>query len=69
MIEYVIWGIPPGQSDETLLVSESAGITTLAKAEQVAEMLRQKYGATAVRIQAVDLSDITCGWDARLLAR
>lgn len=59
MKEYVIWGIPPKQTEETLLLTSVQGnkITTRTKAEQYQLVLEKKMGATKTRIQELDLSE------------
>jgi len=52
-MEYPIWGVPPGQADETLLYTKA---TTAAEAERVKRVLEAK-GCTAVRVQTLDLAD------------
>ncbi len=56
-MEYVIWGIPPGQTDEVVLVASYGGkqITDKKIASKIAEWAT-KRGASSVRIQEVDLS-------------
>lgn len=58
-VEYVIWGIPPGKSDESLLVAKLEGkpVTDKNAAEKVKSVLEDKHGCTEVRIQTVNLSD------------
>lgn len=59
MVEYVIWGIPKGQSEEVLLMSMFDGqpIKHYGLAENLCHMLRHKYHCKEVRIQEVDLTD------------
>ena len=54
--EYAIWGVPPGASEETLLVSQYQGdrIADEGVAKNCAKWCEGR-GATAVRIQAIDL--------------
>lgn len=58
-IEYVIWGVPPGKTDEDLLVSKLEGktVTDLKIAERVKDVLETKHGCKNVRIQTVNMSD------------
>jgi hypothetical protein len=62
--QYVIWGVPPHGDMETLLVSESAGIMTIAHARKVCDTLTAAHGCTALRIYK--LEPLT---DARTVAR
>jgi hypothetical protein len=55
--EYVIWGIPQGASDETLLVSESAGLKSMDHAKRVMAWLAKEKGCTACRVQVIDFAD------------
>jgi hypothetical protein len=52
-MEYVIWGVPPGEDHETLLVSEAAGIRDAAHAERIKAALAADHGCSRVRIQAL----------------
>ena len=56
--EYVIWGVPEGGSEDTLLLDSVQGrkITTRSEAESFAKLLREKYKARKVRIQEIDLT-------------
>ncbi len=59
-MEYVIWGIPPGQSDETVLYTRAE---TMERAEQAAALLASRHGCCNLRIQVIDLSrDISKDW-------
>jgi hypothetical protein len=53
MIEYIIWGVPPGGEMEDLLCTEAR---TREEAEWIAETLRHSHGCTGVRIQEFDPS-------------
>lgn len=57
-MEYVIWGIPPSQSDEILLMSQCDGevIKDRSLAEWLANQLTVNHGCTEVRIQTVDFT-------------
>lgn len=57
MVEFVIWGIAPGQETESLLLTQIDGekIVSEAKACQLA-FLSIKYNCTEVRVQKIDLS-------------
>ena len=64
MKEYVIWGkSPENPTLENLLVSERAGLTSLAHAKQVLNLLESKHGCFDCRIQTLDLSE-PLSWDA-----
>jgi len=54
--EYVIWGIPKGATDETLLLARVNGqfITSLDDARALQGKLESDYGATGCRIQCID---------------
>lgn len=53
--EYVVWGVPPGHKDETLLIAMPGGkpITDKDQANKYKQIAVNK-GATKVRIQVVD---------------
>ena len=55
--EYIIWGKAPGSDDETLLVSEAAGITNRAQADRVVATLTDVHGCRDCRVQAFTLGD------------
>ena len=52
MKEYVIWGKPPGKSEEDLLYTPARSMTD---ANRVCKILRDQHGCTALRIQVIDL--------------
>ena len=56
-MEYAIWGVPPGETEETLLVATPKGkpITSKDDADRWA-LACERRGATEVRIQAVDMA-------------
>jgi hypothetical protein len=56
MTEYAIWGIPPGQSEETLLLAMPQGkpITDRAEADKLMATLQSKHGCRNCRIQTLD---------------
>lgn len=56
--EYVIWGIPKDQTEETLLLAqlENKPITDKAVAERMLKVLSKKYGCTDLRIQTIDFT-------------
>ncbi len=51
--EFVIWGIPPGQSDEQILFTKAKN---RKEAERVMDVLTDKHGVKRARIQVIDLS-------------
>ena len=55
--EYVIWGIPPNEKFEQLLLTKHKGknITDKKIADKLVDFVNNK-GATKVRIQTIDLS-------------
>lgn len=55
--EYIIWGKPPHSDDETLLVSETAGITDMAQAQRVIATLINVHGCTDCRVQVFTLGN------------
>ncbi len=57
--EYVIWGVPPDQDDEVLLLSSVQGekIIDMVVAKRLAALLETKYKATKTRIQKIDLEN------------
>lgn len=57
--EYAIWGKPPGDEFETLLVGMLDGkpITDRETAERLVTRLTDEFNATDVRIQDIDFSD------------
>lgn len=66
--EYVLWGIPEGQEDETLLLERVQGelITSKEDAEKFKKILEDRFKAKKVRIQELDLSQ-PLNWDAKKL--
>ena len=57
-MEYVIWGIPPGKTDETLLLVRPGNnpITCRETAERLLKILETQHQITGGRIQGIDLS-------------
>lgn len=55
--EFVIWGTPPGETEETIVVSEAAGLKSRAEAERAVKYLERKFGVTGLRIAEYDLAD------------
>jgi hypothetical protein len=58
-LEYVIWGIPPNKTDETLLLTAINGkkITDINKAKEYMDILKTKHNCSKLRIQSVNLYD------------
>jgi hypothetical protein len=54
--EYIIWGKPPLGGDETLLVSEAAGIASMEQAQRVIAQLTD-IGCTDCRVQVFTLGN------------
>lgn len=54
-MEYVIWGVPKGESEEQVLISEQFGLTSLEQANKVMDRLVNEYGCTNCRVQSIDL--------------
>ncbi len=50
--EYVIWGVPKGETDERVLYTKAK---SLLGCNDIAAALEKKYGCTEVRIQVVDM--------------
>jgi hypothetical protein len=59
VFEYVIWGISQGSNEESLLLTkfENKPISSKEVAENLLNVLSNKYGCTDLRIQAVNLTD------------
>ncbi len=57
--EFAIWGVPPGETDENLLLTQVKGepIRDRQVAEKLADLLKQRFGARQVRIQELDLAE------------
>lgn len=55
--EYAIWGIPKGETSETLLLAMPQGkpIEDMATAKRLEKLLVEKYGARRTRIQEIDM--------------
>jgi hypothetical protein len=58
-IEYILWGVPPGEKDEVVVLDQPGGkpITDLKSAKKYKDILEKKHGVTKVRIQTIDFSD------------
>ena len=57
MKEYIIWGVPKGDTEEKLLVSEHGGIKSMEQAKQVCERLEKQHGCIKCHIQVMDLAN------------
>jgi hypothetical protein len=55
--EYIIWGKPPHSDDETLLVSETAGITNMEQAQRVIATLTDVHGCRDCRVHIFTLGN------------
>ena len=51
--EYIIWGFPPGSSDEQLLYTKAK---TRKQANRVIKILLNEHGISNARIQVLDLT-------------
>jgi hypothetical protein len=57
-VEYVIWGIPPKEKDETLLLTtgtDGKRITKKSDARKLLKLLVDKHGVKKARIQELDV--------------
>ena len=56
--EYVLWGVPPGQREEVLVLDAPGGkpITKLSSAKKYKKVLEKEHGVTKIRIQTIDFS-------------
>ena len=54
--EFIIWGKPPLGGDETLLVSEAAGIASMEQAQRVIAQLTD-IGCTECRVHIFTLGN------------
>lgn len=57
-VEYVLWGVPPGEREEVLVLDAPGGkpITKLSSAKKYKAVLEKEHGVTKVRIQTIDFS-------------
>ena len=54
MKEYAVWGIPPGEKEETLLLTRILrGSDAIAKANE----LMKTHGVTKARVQTIDMNE------------
>lgn len=56
MPEFAIWGIPPGQTESTLLYAMPGGlpVTDGQEANRVLKILEKNHGCTRCYIQTID---------------
>ena len=52
--EYPIWGVPKGETTETLLYTKAK---SYAEAKLLCEVFETKYGATKTRIQILEFNN------------
>lgn len=52
--EFIVWGIPPNQTMEDVLMTNA---TSLDMAQRQVQVLESKYGCTNCRIQILNLRD------------
>lgn len=54
--EYIIWGIPNGESEEQILLSEFEGekITDKDEAYNLAKLIIKKFNPEKIRVQEID---------------
>ena len=57
-VEYVLWGVPPGEREEVLVLDAPGGkpITKLSSAKKYKAVLEKEHGVTKIRIQTIDFS-------------
>lgn len=66
MKEYIIWGIPPKHTSETILVCEKGNIKTMQQANDTVKLLTDKHGCKACRVQVIDFNEPLV-WDSRAM--
>ena len=66
MKEYIIWGISPNDTSETILVSEKANIKTMQHAKETVQLVTNKHGCKACHVQVIDFSE-PLAWDSRAM--
>jgi len=56
--EYVLWGVPPGEREEVLVLDAPGGkpITKLSSAKKYKKVLEKEHGVKKIRIQTIDFS-------------
>jgi hypothetical protein len=52
--EFVVWGIPPNETEETLLYTLAK---TLQEAKGIVELLTEKHGVTEAHIQIINFDN------------
>jgi len=55
MIEFIVWGVPKGETEETVLYTKAE---TEEEAKKVMKILKDDYGASKLRIHVLDLSEV-----------
>lgn len=55
--EFIIWGIPSGETSEIVVISEKANIESYDMAKWACGVLEEKHGIKNTRIQIIDFSD------------
>ena len=53
--EFAIWGIPPGETEETILYTKA---DSLEQAQRAAEALGARHGCTGIRVQILGEGEI-----------
>jgi hypothetical protein len=66
MKEYIIWGVPPKQTSETILVCEKANLKSMQHANDTVKLLTDKHDCKDCRVQIIDLSEPFV-WDSRAM--
>lgn len=57
--EYVVWGIPPGETEEAPLFTRAK---TAAQARAAAAALEARHGCSAVRVQTIRFDGKDIDW-------
>lgn len=52
-IEYIIWGVPPGEEHENVLHTKSR---SAAEAQKIIKILEDKHGCKKCHVQVLDLT-------------
>lgn len=52
-VEYIIWGIPPGEKHENVLHTKSK---SMAEAKKIIKILEEEHGCTKCHVQVLDLT-------------
>ena len=56
MTDYIVWGVPKGETEERLLLSERAGLRSMDEANRAIKVLEGLRGCRQCRVQVVNLS-------------